>query len=57
MDAKIRLHCPACKMDRWFQIGPWQTEPGIFGAFSLLCKVCSRMSLHVLTDGQEVTIS
>ena len=50
MGTVIKLRCPYCGDDQWFDIGAWQTEPNIFGAVSLMCRTCYHLYISALSN-------
>ena len=52
----IKLRCPSCEYDRWLDIGPWQTAPGVYGALSLLCQTCNKLWVVELKDAYQINI-
>jgi len=50
----LDLSCPVCKKVTHFEILPWQTEAGRFGAVSILCSECNTLEIFKLGEGVKI---
>ena len=53
----LKLWCPYCDMPQYHEIRQWQTEAGVYGAISVLCKGCGEVTILNLKEGKQLIIN